>query len=107
VAFSRDGAQVVTGDASGIVRAFSGAGGPPLFAIDTGERGVNHVAVAGDRIAAATDRVWIIDRETGGLIVDLQPHADAVYHLSWSADGARLATCATNGAIAVLTAPPD
>jgi WD40 repeat protein len=104
VAFARGGQAVVTGDAEGVVRLFPAGGGPAAFAVDTGERGVNHVAASADRIAAATDRLWIIDLRFGGLILDRQPHADGVWHLSWSADGSRLATCATNGTIAVLDA---
>jgi WD40 repeat protein len=105
VSFTPDGDEVITGDAAGVVRAFPAAGGPARFACDTGGRSVSHVAVAGDRIAAATDQLWILDLASGAVVFGRRPHADTIWHLSWSADGGRLATCCSNGTIAVLDAP--
>ncbi len=105
VSFTSDDQQVVTGDNKGVVRLFPAAGGEPLFAVDTGSRGVEHVAVSGNRIAAATDLLWIIDLQHGGAVLDRRAHADAIYHLSWSPDGHRIATCCQNGTIAVLGPP--
>lgn len=102
VAFLPGDAKVASGDDAGVVRVYPAGGGEPELEIDTGGRGVNHVACCGDRIAVATDQVWLIDAEHRGTVLGLAPHADSIWHLSWSADGRRLATCDTGGIIKIL-----
>lgn len=104
VAFTSDSQRVVTGDGGGVVRVFPIRGGASIHATDTGDRAVNHVAVRGDRIAAATDRLWILDLSRGGRLLERFPHDDTVWHVSWSRDGSRVATCSTDGTVATMTA---
>ncbi|MCC7388553.1 MAG: WD40 repeat domain-containing protein [Phycisphaerales bacterium] len=106
VAFSPDGSRLISGDGSGSVRMFSVADARELWACDTGDRAVNHVAMHADRIAVATDHLLLLDAARGGPVLERTPLEDALWHLSWSPDGATLAVCSTNGTAAVLTAPP-
>ncbi len=105
VDFTPDDRCVATGDANGTVRLFASNGGPALFACDTGDRAIHQLAVSGDRIAVGSDRLCIIDATHGGIVMERVPHIDSVWHLSWSPDGSRLATCSINGTIAVLERP--
>lgn len=103
VDFTDDGSRLVAGSADGVVRIFPARGGEAISACDTGGHAVNQVDVHGDRVAIATDQLWIMDLEHGDLVLGLKPHADTIWHLSWSADGRRLATC-SNKVIGVLGA---
>ncbi|MBT8485167.1 MAG: WD40 repeat domain-containing protein [Phycisphaerales bacterium] len=102
VAFAPSGTEVLTGDAAGVVRLHATSGGPAQFACVTGERGVNHIAVFGDRVAVATDRLWLLDRRHGETVLMRRPLTDTAYHLSWSADGQRIAIVSANGTLALL-----
>lgn len=106
VCFAPDGATIVTGDDSGAVRRFPAAGGAALLVADLGDHGVNQVALRGDRIAVATDRLTLLDATTGRRVLERRPLADVLWHLDWSDDAARLAVCSWNGTLAVLDAPP-
>lgn len=103
VDFTDDGARLVAGNTAGVVRIFPTRGGEAIFECDTGGQAVNHVDARGDRIAIATDRLWIMDIEHGGLVLQLTPHVDTIWHLSWDAKGGRVATC-SGAVIAVLGA---
>lgn len=94
VCFSDDDTTVIAGDASGVVSVFPARGGAAIHSCDTGGRAVNHLAVSGNRAAIGTDQIWIMDLDHGDLVLGFKPHQDTVWHLSWSADGRRLATCA-------------
>ncbi|MCA9290645.1 MAG: hypothetical protein KDA25_05925, partial [Phycisphaerales bacterium] len=102
VTFLPDEERLATGDVAGTVRVFPVSGGPARFTVDTGGRAVNHVASAGGRIAVATDQLWLVDAARGGIVFGTAPHDDTIWHLSWSPDGARLATCAMGGVIRIL-----
>lgn len=102
VAFTADGESIVSGDSKGVVRRFPARGGKAAFACDVGERSIHRVAVAGDRIAVATDRLWLIDLVHGGAVLERQLFADSVYHLTWSSDGRRIAACTIPGTVTVL-----
>jgi len=101
VAFTDDDARLITGDTAGVVRLFPARGGEAIIKCDTGGRAVNHVDVFGNRIAIACDQLWIMDLDHGDLVLGLKPHTDTIWHLSWSHDGRRVATC-SGGFIAVL-----
>ncbi len=105
VAFDAEGEHLFTGDSAGVVRGFEASTWQELWSCDTGEAGVNQVAVMDGRIAAGTDRLVLLDAASGGMVFQTRPVSDTVWHLSWSPDGSKLGVCTTGGVAAVLTAP--
>ncbi len=103
IAFSPDGARVVTAGADGAVRlwevetgarvrAFAGHGGP-----------VNAVAfnpVAHQLASSGADRtVRLWDEQSGDLLVTLEGHTDAVTHLAFNLYATRLASASADGTV--------
>lgn len=48
-------------------------------------------------LAAAPRAARLLDVEHGGLLLRLRPHEDTLWHLSFSPDGRRFATCSWDG----------
>jgi len=101
VLFASGGAELATA-AGGEVRIHPAAGGAARATVRTGDLAIQQLAVAGDRLAACSDRLVLIDRATGGIVLERHLHPDSLYHVSASADGKTIATCCPVGEIAVL-----
>lgn len=99
-AFLPDG-RIATGDAAGVVRVF-GEDGNLTHSLDTGGRGVNQITCRADRIAVATDKLWLLDTLSVRPVLSISPHTDTIWDLSWSKDGSRIATCRIQGVIGIL-----
>ncbi len=106
VGFTDDDSRLITGDSAGVVRICPARGGETIYACDTGGRGIYQVEAHGNRVAIAADQLWIMDLERGDVVLGLNPLADSIWNLAWSADGRRLATCPTQGTIIILDAGP-
>lgn len=101
--FSGDGAALWSGDTAGVVRKFDAASGAELSATDTGAMGISHLSAHGERVVAATDRLWFIDARTGEAVLGYQPVVGNYWHAAWLPDGSGVSACTTGGAIVVLT----
>ncbi len=106
VAFLPGDERVATGDGAGVVRVFPTRGGAAHFSVGTGDRGVNRIACAADRIAVATDRLWLVEADRGGIVLGLAPQDDTIWSIDWSDDGTRLATCKIAGVVRILESRP-
>ncbi len=102
VAFSPAGNVVITGDNAGVVRAFDTASGERIFETDTGGRAVNRVACSGNRVAVATDQLWILDLADGRIVFGTAPLTDTLWELDWDSRGERLALCSMGGVVKIL-----
>jgi eukaryotic-like serine/threonine-protein kinase len=110
LAFTPDGARLVTAGHDGDVRVFAVAGGSPEPApvvVRAGDSPLARLAVdPTGRVAAvgALDgRVWLVEVATGR-VVRVVEHDGAILALSWSPDGRRLATGGGDGFLRVLDA---
>jgi WD40 repeat protein len=101
VAFSPDGARVVTASWDYTARVWNAATGEPIAILKTPEKLVNSAAFSPDGarvVTASSDnlaRVW--DAATGKPITILKGHRLAVKSAAFSPDGARVVTVSSDG----------
>ena len=104
--FTPDSRNVISGAEDRTVRAWDLGSGKSLWTTEGVSTYVARVRVSPDasRIAVGGTDLTILDAATGRMVLKREPHIDTIWHLDWSADAHRLATCCTNGAIAILDA---
>lgn len=99
-AFSRDGKQLVTGGADGIVRVFDVASGAERLAIESHADWVTDVCVSpdGKRIATASrdKTAKVFDIETGALLTTHSDHNAPVRAVAFSSDGTMVLSAGGN-----------
>lgn len=106
--FAPDGRSVLSSGSDGRVCRWDAASGGLQHELFGGDEAINRVALSPDgrRVAAAGNSLHILDADRGGELLRLRPHADTLWHLSWSPDGQRLATCCWDGTLRVLDSRP-
>jgi WD40 repeat protein len=102
--FTPDASLVVSGSTDGSVRLWNAATGEQLRILHQSDQAINAVSISPDasRVAAASTRCLVLDVARGGVVLDFAPHNDTLWHLAFSPDGARLATCSWDGTIAIV-----
>lgn len=107
-AFTPDGAQLVVAEKSGRVRLHSAGDGALVRELARLRHAIDHLALSpdGSRAALASATVSLVDLRRGRLVGELRPHEDAPYELDFDARGLRLASCSTDGTIALSDTRP-
>ncbi len=107
VLYSHDGNSIATGH-RGIVNVWSSSNHELQKTISFGDSPINQLSFSPDdtRIAVASDVVYLLEPNEGVLLLRFQPNDDDIYFLAFSPDGLRLATCTTNGSIAINETVP-
>jgi WD40 repeat protein len=110
VAFSPDGARVVTASLDTTARLWDAKDGKLLITLQGHTNSVSAVAFSpdGTRVATAssdkTARLW--DAKTGDLLAVL-PCSGSVNSVAFSPDGRRLATASADGTAGIWAATPE
>lgn len=102
VCFSRDDQYVFSGDAAGVIRGHRLDDGALVFETTTEGRPILQLDCSDTRIAAGSERLWVLDAASGSVVFVTSPTRGSVYDVSWSADGSRLATCTIGGEVVIL-----
>ena len=70
--------------------------------------GIDHLALSpdGTRVALASGTVALVDTTGGGVMGEFRPHRDQPYHVDFDPRGERLASCSTDGTLALLDTRP-
>jgi WD40 repeat protein len=107
-AFTRDGAALIVGERSGRVTLHRASDGALLRELARSRHGFDHLALSpdGTRVALAAESLTLIDLERGGIVGAFQPHLDRPFNLEFDASGTRLASCSTDGSIAITDTRP-
>jgi WD40 repeat protein len=105
VAFSADGALLVSCGADQTIRLWDVLGGRQLKQISGGEASLYSVAFHpdGQRVVAAglDKKIYVYDVRTGQLETTLAGHDDYVYRVAFNQRGDRLLSCGYGGKIIV------
>jgi WD40 repeat protein len=106
VLFTRDGARLLVG--SDVVRVYRTSDWELERSIDAGRARAARLSLAPDgrTLAIASRDTVLVDLARGELVLPLRHHAESQWFVEWSPDGARLATCAMEGTIAIVDPRP-
>lgn len=102
VCFSRDDQYVFSGDAAGVIWGHRLDEGALVFETATEGRPILQLDCSDTRIAAGSERLFVLDAASGSVVFVTSPTHGSVYDVSWSADGSRLATCTIGGEVVIL-----
>lgn len=106
--FTADGAALVLAGRDGTIVLHDARDGTRIHELARLRHGTDHIAIAPDgaRVAVATAGVVLVDPRHGRDMGTLRPHADRAYDVAFDSTGTRLASCSTDGTIAISDTRP-
>ncbi len=103
VAVAPDGVWIAAGTNGGRVLLYDRQQGRLVHNVPVGDSALASLAFTPDsaRLACGGGQVHLVDPQRGLPTVAIRPQSDVIYHLSFSRDGSRLATCTSGGSIVI------
>ncbi|MEZ6211585.1 MAG: WD40 repeat domain-containing protein [Phycisphaerales bacterium] len=104
LAFSRDDALLASCGGDGKAMLWNVASAELVRVLMNTDEALRRCSFSpdGSRLAIAGETLHVVDVVRGGSLLTLRPHLDAPYDVSFSPDGNGIASCSTDGSIAII-----